>query len=35
MLQESLALCGRMIKPPALKIRSTGEDKAGRGGLRL
>ena len=29
MLQESLALCGRMIKPPALKIRSTGADEAG------
>ena len=29
MLQESLALCGHMIKPPALKIRSTGADEAG------
>ena len=29
MLQESLALCGRMIKPPALKLRSTGADEAG------
>ena len=29
MLQESLALCGRMIKPPALKICSTGADEAG------
>ena len=29
MLPESLALCGRMIKSPALKIRSTGADKAG------
>ena len=29
MLQESLALCGRMIKPPALKIRSIGADEAG------
>ena len=28
MLQESLALCGRMIKPPALKLRSTGADEA-------
>ena len=27
MLQESLALCGRMIKPPALKLRSTGADE--------
>ena len=29
MLQESLAVYGRMIKPPALKIRSTGADEAG------
>ena len=29
MFQESLALCDRMIKPPALKIRSTGADEAG------
>ena len=29
MLQESLALYGRMIKPPALKICSTGADEAG------
>ena len=29
MLQESLAVCGRMIKPPALKLRSTGADEAG------
>ena len=29
MLQESLALCGHMIKPPALKIRSTEADEAG------
>ena len=28
MLQESLALCDRIIKPPALKIRSTGADEA-------
>ena len=28
MLQESLALCGCMIKPPALKLRSTGVDEA-------
>ena len=28
MLQESLAVCGRMIKPPALKLRSTGADEA-------
>ena len=28
MLQESLALSGRMIKPPALKIRSIGADEA-------
>ena len=27
MLQESLAVCGRMIKPPALKIRFTGADE--------
>ena len=29
MLQESLAVCGLMIKPPAL-IRLTGEDEAGK-----
>ena len=28
MLQESLALCDRIIKPPALKLRSTGADEA-------
>ena len=28
MLQENLAVCGRMIKRRALKIRSTGADKA-------
>ena len=28
MLQESLAVCGRMIKLPALKISSTGADEA-------
>ena len=28
MLQESLALCGRMVKPQALKLRSTGADEA-------
>ena len=28
MLQESHALCGHMIKPPKLKIRSTGADEA-------
>ena len=28
MLQESFAVCGRMIKPPALKLRSTGADEA-------
>ena len=29
MLQESLAVYGHMIKPPAFKIRSTGADEAG------
>ena len=29
MLPENLALCGHMIKPPALKIHSTGADEAG------
>ena len=29
MLQESLALCGHMIKPLVLKLRSTGADEAG------
>ena len=28
MLQESLAVYGHMIKPPALKLRSTGADEA-------
>ena len=28
MLQETLALCGHMIKLPALKLRSTGADEA-------
>ena len=28
MLQESLAVCGRMIKPPVLKLCSTGADEA-------
>ena len=28
MLQESLALCGRMIKPLVLKLRSIGADEA-------
>ena len=28
MLQENLALCGRMIKQSALKLRSTGADEA-------
>ena len=30
MLQESLALCGHMIKTPALKLRSTGAGEAGK-----
>ena len=29
MSDESLARCGRIINPPALKIRSTGADEAG------
>ena len=28
MLQESLALCGRMVKPLVLKLRSIGADEA-------